>query len=58
LKISNFFVGREIFGVSIDGIISHCGRVEKGKSVWSGAFLELHSFRFDRVVLTGHWHFS
>jgi hypothetical protein len=53
-----FFCRNGNFWFSIEGIISHCGRVEKGKSVRSGAFLELHSFRFDRVVLTGHWHFS
>lgn len=53
-----FFCWKGNFWFSIEGIISHCERVEKGKSVCSGAFLELHSFRFDRVVLTGHWHFS
>merc|ERR1719270_2113447 len=24
--------------ILIEGIIPHCGRVEEGKSIWSGAF--------------------
>jgi len=59
-KFPNFFVlkGKFLFFL-IEGIIPHCGRVEEGKSIWSGAsFFNYILFRFDRMVLTGHWHFS